>query len=1090
MSSEARSAGRGTSETVSARRTLTRRRGNTDALLEVVDDDESDRETRSNSDGLDGEAAAGSGAANTAQIKCSICQSTFRRPEHLKRHFRSHTKEKPFECGQCGRHFSRTDTLHRHELSHHTLGPESGKDRTHRITVKTFRACYKCATARVRCSGGTPCVRCENRSLDCQYPTERRSKVKAMKMSPQRSLGKGRTASITEDSIAGRRDRGRADRSTQREDHPAEPSNNSAGADGANSNKNTAAVDKTNDLDAPSSVLLQQDDPSVSRLSYPSFSEMSHQMYQSSMQTTFPLNPSAGIDSQLTEMVAPSMDIDMTNGGADQQQELGFDQAFFDQTMSSTINWLSTDFFSAETPSNTNEQDIAVVSRLPHPSQPTAFTDSSLVRPIWPTMITGKNISPSLPENVSQTPSGNMSLGTDTESPGQVSHTMAEGLVHSGGGSRDASSSRPGDFYVDGTGARLPKYRRKQGSWSRSSGEPLDALSQLQRSDFAPVFSFPPIQDINIDSSSMLSDDTESRFDRKIEFLTYEKIYQHFLQLCRIENSIFQPFESDYFPSAEVLSRFVHVYFDSFQPVYPIFHLPTFNPNRCHWLVTLAVVAIGCHVADIPETEECTMAFHEFLRRAIQMEALLLNGVGLFHSGRDRDNVSALSCLGDLVNFVRIEGLLQPSSSSSSLLSSSSRSRSLPNEQTQERRWSKWIDDEVRRRTGYCAWLLDCTIAYHSDNKTLFSLDEGQAALPCHESLWQASSAEAWRKLLEPSSGQDQVSLYSAVHVLYIEKKLVSGIGELGHVLLIHSLYQRMWEVGDYFRRPLSFWNPTAKKQSRESAIPSGSVWLPGIPSYSKWRNSACDSLDILHWAANSTIARAAGLEHPTVLYLHAARIILLAPFREIRSLATSLAMERLRWSDHQQAMEWHYVCRWIKHDQYKARLSIIHAGTVLWHVRRYSTNSFHEPTATFLAVLTLWAYGSCHGQNAANAAAAAAASSSSFSQEANTVHTGSEPSDAASHDPTFIHLDRPCDDELVQLFVRDGRTMRGNVTGVGDICAPHGPERILRVGCETLASLTSWGVSKRFIAILTKLADLVSQHPQLPDRNQMTSAC
>jgi hypothetical protein len=53
---------------------------------------------------------------------------------------------------------------------------------------------------------------------------------------------------------------------------------------------------------------------------------------------------------------------------------------------------------------------------------------------------------------------------------------------------------------------------------------------------------------------------------------------------------------------------------------------------------------------------------------------------------------------------------------------------------------------------------------------------------------------------------------------------------------------------------------------------------------------------------------------------------------------------------------------------------------------------------------------------------------------------------------------------------------MQGNVTGVGDICAPHGPERILKVGCETLAGLTSWGISKRFIAILTKLAELSSQ--------------
>lgn len=80
-------------------------------------------------------------------------------------------------------------------------------------------------------------------------------------------------------------------------------------------------------------------------------------------------------------------------------------------------------------------------------------------------------------------------------------------------------------------------------------------------------------------------------------------------------------------------------------------------------------------------------------------------------------------------------------------------------------------------------------------------------------------------------------------------------------------------------------------------------------------------------------------------------------------------------------------------------------------------------------------------------------------------------------HEPSFIHLDRPCDDELVQLFVREGHAMRGNVTGVGDICGAEGPERVLRVGCEVLSGLTAWSVSKRFVAILTRLADLSSYH-------------
>lgn len=449
---------------------------------------------------------------------------------------------------------------------------------------------------------------------------------------------------------------------------------------------------------------------------------------------------------------------------------------------------------------------------------------------------------------------------------------------------------------------------------------------------------------------------------------------------------------------------------------------------------------------------------------------MALSCIGLLHSsGCEQSKVSTLNAFGDLVNFTIREGLL------CAVNKPTSQYDDLPLEQ----KWQDWVEDEIRRRTGYLIWLLDCSLAYYFDNRPLLSSDDGQCPLPSHENLWNAQSAEAWRDVLERTSGKfgpgkrkfstktsisgsRGISLYKAVLTIYIEKKLVPGIGEFSHVLLLHALYHRMWEVGDYFRRPLSFWNPTAKKQTLDTAIPSGSVWLPGIPSYSKWRNSACDCLDILHWTANSTIAKAAGLEHPTVLHLHAARIVLLAPFREIRSLATSLAMGKIRWSDHQQALEWHYILRWIKHDQYKARLAIIHAGTTLWHVRRYSTNAFHEPVAVYLSILTLWAYGSCHAQ---------------IAEEPSSRH-------GLRHhpvrEPTFIHLDRPCDDELVQLFVREGHAMQGNVTGVGDICAPHGPERILEVGCETLAGLTSWGISKRFIAILTKLAELSSQ-PQAP---------
>lgn len=39
--------------------------------------------------------------------KCLMCARTFSKAEHLERHIRSHTKEKPFECQQCHRKYGR-----------------------------------------------------------------------------------------------------------------------------------------------------------------------------------------------------------------------------------------------------------------------------------------------------------------------------------------------------------------------------------------------------------------------------------------------------------------------------------------------------------------------------------------------------------------------------------------------------------------------------------------------------------------------------------------------------------------------------------------------------------------------------------------------------------------------------------------------------------------------------------------------------------------------------------------------------------------------------------------------------------------------
>lgn len=58
--------------------------------------------------------------------KCRFCPSTFAKTEHLKRHERSHTKERPYVCGICEKKFTRGDSLTRHLRLHESGGVVMG----------------------------------------------------------------------------------------------------------------------------------------------------------------------------------------------------------------------------------------------------------------------------------------------------------------------------------------------------------------------------------------------------------------------------------------------------------------------------------------------------------------------------------------------------------------------------------------------------------------------------------------------------------------------------------------------------------------------------------------------------------------------------------------------------------------------------------------------------------------------------------------------------------------------------------------------------------------------------------------------------
>jgi len=285
-------------------------------------------------------------------------------------------------------------------------------------------------------------------------------------------------------------------------------------------------------------------------------------------------------------------------------------------------------------------------------------------------------------------------------------------------------------------------------------------------------------------------------------------------------------------------------------------------------------------------------------------------------------------------------------------------------------------------------------------------------------------------------------------------------MGEFSRIILIHALFHRTWEVGRYFKQSLSLWTPTAEREDSSAYGKSSPIILPRHSTYAKWRNSACDCLDILHWHANSVIGAAAGMEHPTVLHLHLARVVLLVPVNDIALLVERLINKKSSKSDVEEARE--HVRRWAVEDHYKARLAMIHAGVTFWHVRRYSADAFYEPWSVWLATLALWAYSTFAKHPLGSTTTASA------DEEVSTT-----PDTAASSEGELfratIQLDRPADDELVQLFVK-GSTMKANITGVGNIHDARSPERVIREGVKLLLGLGHWDLCDSRIETLTQL--------------------
>lgn len=351
--------------------------------------------------------------------------------------------------------------------------------------------------------------------------------------------------------------------------------------------------------------------------------------------------------------------------------------------------------------------------------------------------------------------------------------------------------------------------------------------------------------------------------------------------------------------------------------------------------------------------------------------------------------------------------------------------------------------------------------------------------------------------------------LLDYLETLWMKKEMPTSLSHFSHVLLIHAIYRRVEDIR--IQTKTRFWpvTPAPVHQVSDSAALLRQSRSSPESVYQIWRNSACDSLDVLHWSMNAEIAQSGGWEHPCVLYLHLSRLLLLSPVAALQLLAADSVVLRKPSSIWQNgassttSQARAIVIRWALEDRFKARLSLIHAGALYWHVRRFGVDVITEPFGLYLATLVLWAYSVVWRVSVAIRAAQTRDKSGQQDDVTdspsgrrpsmrNTFDTHYDQTELATDTP-FVYLDRPCDDEMVQNFVREAPSMTAYLQGVGSITAPAAPKKILKEGIRLLGpgpvphadsnpcastlpsgpSVHTWGVRARYVESLVYLESL-----------------
>ncbi|KAL9094464.1 MAG: hypothetical protein Q9165_003314 [Trypethelium subeluteriae] len=540
------------------------------------------------------------------------------------------------------------------------------------------------------------------------------------------------------------------------------------------------------------------------------------------------------------------------------------------------------------------------------------------------------------------------------------------------------------------------------------------------------------------------------------------KVYD---DICRCFNtvssnqSLFKRFRDSDLPPLPAFDCFIQLYFEYFQPMYPLLHQPTFNPSNAHFVLILAVTSIGCRYSRSKEARKCAIPLSELTRRALLQtlemdnsnarqtwytQAQLLNNLSMLYSGDKRFLEVAQAEWGALIVQTRRNNSLKepvrPINPDLEPLSGAEL----------DNKWMQWRNEEARTRLAYVVWGLDSQLCMFFDINSSMDLIELQRKLPIREDVWEAPTAEAWRPLYLKYQFQIP-DMHTALSDLNSKRGISSAVGDLARIQIGQGIFATIWDARRAFKNPLiQHLSPLAEPRRRWQLL-------------DEWRRM----LETL--AAHPLIAEESSPMASTVRnHTHHVTLLIYAPLTELLAYAGA----EVSSSDKKEVIHQKLVS-WLHDDDGRiARRAVLHAAIVFTFVRSATggigatankKSNFFEPFALLISTLTLWVY----VQLQPTLVDAAGQARIRRGSTAGGVDGGER---AWEEKQRTVRLDRAKEEAVVNLWVEEGADLRGHISDVGNITGPGAGQRLLSVACRTLVGMEAWPLSQGFAKVLSIL--------------------